>query len=808
MIDFTAACRRGTTDTAPSTAGTPTATQIAALGYGAALVSVIPPAVDLSPNSTLKPRALGKIPGKLGSEGWYGIDHLKSPSDAAQIERDCANVGLQSAHFPGLDIDVRSAKLAGFFLLLAKRRLGAAPVRLSVEPRRLLMYRTDVPFARMAMVVKWKGESHLIEMLGAKRQYLIAGTHPSGAAYRWEQPVPPVDDLTTITQAQVVAYFDEAERLLRAKGIELERIGSGKIAEAAPPQEHLLAPSVADVQRVVELIPNRETDGWERHIEMGYAIRAACGEEHKADALEIWESWNERWEGGLSVAETNEDSWRRLHPPYRVGWSWLQEQAETLGDYTSAQDEFGVDADASPPASTAGPIAGPLEELNESYAVVQVGSDVVIMQERGVEPPVFLTQTSFALRFSNREVPSAHGRPGATEPLTKAWLAWPQRREYDRVVFKPGDLDTAPDYNLWQGWAVEPSPTGSCDLFLRHLRDVVCLGEDAHAEWLLDFLAHIFVAPQQKPGVTVGLQGVQGSGKSIVGDVIGKLIGSAYHVTANTTEQVVGRFNAHLAQCLLLQAEEAFWAGNKSAEGALKHLVTGATQRIERKGIDSEEMPSFTRLFITSNEDRLWPTAIDDRRLAIFRVSDERVGDRGYFNALFAELDAGGYSKLLHTLLSRRVDIDRLRHAPRTAALVEQAEQSLSHEESWLLGLLTHGKLEGVSLPDGGVRVTASSLRDSYLRSLPARAYAKNPQSFGRFLQKQLGTTRAGSRTRVGGMLGVRTYDLEVPLLSACRVVYSARGRAAMQDWDDPDAAWVVGGEFAAIDELTEGGAA
>ena len=49
---------------------------------------------------------------------------------------------------------------------------------------------------------------------------------------------------------------------------------------------------------------------------------------------------------------------------------------------------------------------------------------------------------------------------------------------------------------------------------------------------------------------------------------------------------MTGQFNAHMASCLLLQADEAVWAGDKAAEGRLKGLITSPIQQIEAKGVD------------------------------------------------------------------------------------------------------------------------------------------------------------------------------------------------------------------------------
>ena len=52
----------------------------------------------------------------------------------------------------------------------------------------------------------------------------------------------------------------------------------------------------------------------------------------------------------------------------------------------------------------------------------------------------------------------------------------------------------------------------------------------------------------------------------------------AHHVTVAQPSELTGNFNAHLQNALLIQVEEGFWAGDKSAEGTPKNLVTSETR--------------------------------------------------------------------------------------------------------------------------------------------------------------------------------------------------------------------------------------
>jgi hypothetical protein len=444
-----------------------------------------------------------------------------------------------------------------------------------------------------------------------------------------------------------------------------------------------------------------------------------------------------------------------------------------------------------------------LVELNETYAVVQLGSSTLILQDG--EEPSFLKQSDFRLWLSNRKITVPASKEGDTKrvPLTQVWLAWEGRRQFDSVVFKPGQEDSPPgEFNLWRGWEIEPSPKGSCRRFLDHLLKIVCNGDEEHHEWLMDWLADAVQRPMgRKPGVAVGIQGYQGAGKSLVGFTIKRILGR-YVVVAEKGGHVIGRFNGHLAYCVLLQAEEAFWAGDKKGEATLKHLVTGDTLLIERKGIDSVEMPNYTRVLVTSNEDWVWPTAVGDRRFVLFKARDtyaekgaaSRKDRERYFNLLFKELENGGYAKLLHVLLTRKINDKRLRKPPRTKALEEQAIHSMTPEDAWLREVLISGTLPYATIDDdGNTHILVGRLYESYLASLGKRRYEKNEQAFGLFIKDHLprakGVPWMGGSKRFWNRKGdkVQSQRRIIKPLDECRKRYSNRGRAAPQKWPKPN---------------------
>lgn len=354
------------------------ATRLFDAGY-TALVSVIPPDAELSPNSHVQADQRGKAPGRLYPEGWGGYPwngSTPSRQEVAGWDTNGANVGLQAGYYPALDIDCSSKSLAEWVKRFALERLGDAPTRLSREPRRLMVYRTTEPFGRIALRIQARGSQNLVEFLCKDRQYLVHGRHPSGTDYRWQDAplweVKPVN-LNEVTLEQVEQFMTDMAAELAARGLEVERLGRGSVAEAPVPQEWLLAPSFEQLAEVVRLIPNREEWGWDEYIQMAYAIRAAAGPDYDDEAFDLWGEWSAQHP--RHDPATDEHEWPKIKPPCRVGWNWLQERAAQFSEYMPAQDEFESDPalEGKEPPSTpdVGPVVTPIS-LSDEWAVEQI----------------------------------------------------------------------------------------------------------------------------------------------------------------------------------------------------------------------------------------------------------------------------------------------------------------------------------------------------------------------------------------------------------------------------------------------------
>lgn len=339
-----------------------------------------------------------------------------------------------------------------------------------------------------------------------------------------------------------------------------------------------------------------------------------------------------------------------------------------------------------------------VDKWNKDHAHVLAGGKSVVLQEfqtaDGYTDFKLLSSATFHEWNAEHKITMKVGEKDVTLQETAIWMKSPLRRKYQDIGFFPNS-DRPGFYNLWRGFAVEPRK-GDCSKFLAHMRDNVCRGDPGLYAWAMGWMADIFQRPALKSGTSLALRGPQGVGKTKVGDVIGSLLGMPHARLVADPRFITGRFNSHMISLLLLHADEAFWAGDKKAEGKLKDLVTGANHPIEFKGKEVFWIHNYIRLLVTGNADWQVPAGFEERRFAIFDVGEDHIQDGAYFAAIDAEMAAGGREALLFHLLNE-VDCKavNLRQIPHTEALVEQKLETASPMHGWWLDVLKRGVLPG-----------------------------------------------------------------------------------------------------------------
>lgn len=345
----------------------------------------------------------------------------------------------------------------------------------------------------------------------------------------------------------------------------------------------------------------------------------------------------------------------------------------------------------------------PFDKLNATYAFVVAGGGSHILFETTDHEAKYKLEHLASGTFHAKHAAEVIQVGKSSKPITEEWMRWKGRRSYDGLVFMPGLTAPTRFYNLWRGFAVEPYDGTHPHLhpghravldFLDHVRLNVCAADDRLNGWLVRFFAQMVQRPWEKPLVALVFRGGKGVGKGVVVRTVSALLGGHALLTSNR-RYLVGNFNGHLENLLLFTLDEAFWSGDKQAEGQLKDLITGDHHVIEHKGKEPYTVANRTRIAIIGNEDWLVPASHDERRFAVFDVGDGRKQDRLFFQSMREGMEAGGYRLLLRYLLDLDLAGFDFNAAPLTAGLADQKHASLDAFASWWLACLTDGKLVG-----------------------------------------------------------------------------------------------------------------
>jgi len=329
------------------------------------------------------------------------------------------------------------------------------------------------------------------------------------------------------------------------------------------------------------------------------------------------------------------------------------------------------------------PPLDPLTELQRGFCIAKMGGDLFVIDRDEVSAVLAGTSSQEVSYYRSSAANRLLGRclenlPVASRPAPVIAAFWvnPATLVYDATAFSPVP-QPATTLNYWVGSTVDPV-AGDWSLVSDFLRDIICAGEPAAYEYLLNYLAHALQRPEDKPGVMIVLIGGQGTGKGSFFRLLSALWPRTT-LQVSAAEHVVGGFNAALERNYLVLMDEAFFAGDKKSSDRLKSMITEPTITVEQKHQPRRTLASFHRFFAATNHNHFGQVDADDRRHVVLRVSDDRKGNPDYWDGLYAALDDSAVIAAVADFLTHR-DISgfKVRARPQTAALMGQKLRSLS----------------------------------------------------------------------------------------------------------------------------------
>jgi len=466
------------------------------------------------------------------------------------------------------------------------------------------------------------------------------------------------------------------------------------------------------------------------------------------------------------------DNWNdNCQPP----WGIDQLQIKIENAFSYAQNKGGVDSPESDFEATEQDSLNPIQKLNEKFSFIVMGGKSTILKhhKNGVD---YMTVGAFHDLLKAETLWTGGGR---LRQLSELWMASPDRATYDTIQLLPERITPPGVYNLWRGFACKPlgkdeEPTAEMlegvAMFKEHAFENVCFSDEDLYNWLFGYFAHLIQKPWEKPLVALVFKGEKGVGKNALIDRIGNLLGAHYQLTSNK-RYITSNFNQHLASLLLFVLDEAFWSGDKQAEGILKDLITGGKHLIEQKGREMYSTENILRLCIIGNEEWLVPASQDERRFAVFNVGKKRQKDRAFFSKMAHLIDKkGGNRLLLSELKAFNLNTIEVNEAPDTVGLLEQKIESLNPIHSWWLDCLREATILSLDFcpQDWPKEVGREMLRKAYLthaRQRGIRSWLPDASTFGRYFQKAIPEIETKRVSGEGGRQ--RVYCL--PPLGECR---------------------------------------
>ena len=373
----------------------------------------------------------------------------------------------------------------------------------------------------------------------------------------------------------------------------------------------------------------------------------------------------------------------------------------------------------------------------------------------------FVPPEQFKLEIQNIFVKPSGSASAKAIPAEKFWKESPLRHERT-IVFKPGGTTEPHEFNLWRGFGVEAHEGWQKQRrLLRHIREVICRRDWEKFKYLIRYLAWAVQNPDKHSGVVIMLKSrKQGTGKSTLGKVMLDIFGP-HGALIDDKERLLGRFTDWLENVCFVLAEEILWAGDHKAADKLKSLITGDTIQIERKFGSCWQIPNRLKTIATTNHDHAIAAGVRDRRNVVFDVSDDRVGDRAWFDCLYRDLAAGGTSEFLYLLKHVQLGGWHPREILKTAETTEQQRMSGDSVSQWSQACIIADAIIGAGrgsygsdiTHDLGTPISFEALREAYtgfcrqnsLRALSTDGFGKacadmfGPRKRLRALQSTIG---------------------------------------------------------------------
>jgi len=148
----------------------------------------------------------------------------------------------------------------------------------------------------------------------------------------------------------------------------------------------------------------------------------------------------------------------------------------------------------------------------------------------------------------------------------------------------------------------------------------LCGGDDEHAMYFHRYIAQLFQDLNKKVPICIIFKGKQGTGKNMILDALGNMMGNCHYITSSKPNDFFGEHAEGFCNKLLVNLNEAEGKDTFDFEGRIKSFITEDTITINPKNVRPSTIRNVARTIITTNKTN--PVPIDvkskDRRYVVY----------------------------------------------------------------------------------------------------------------------------------------------------------------------------------------------
>tara|TARA_R100001163_G_C5066052_1_gene204264 strand:+ start:1271 stop:3643 length:2373 start_codon:yes stop_codon:yes gene_type:complete len=228
---------------------------------------------------------------------------------------------------------------------------------------------------------------------------------------------------------------------------------------------------------------------------------------------------------------------------------------------------------------------------------------------------------------------TSHGRE---IQFIEEWEKDPKQRIYERYEFIPfnEDLEEIDDdiYNLFQGF--NKNIRAEYDHEKRdeivgpfiELVNTQCEDNEKNGKYFLYNVSNMIKEPRKRSGICIIFKGKQGTGKTFLLDIIGRLLGEEDHyLSSSDTQDFFGPHAEGFCKKLLVNLNECEGKDTFNLEGRIKSFITDKTIILNPKNCRPTKINNYARTIVTTNKPNPLPIDVKskDRRYVVFETSDK-----------------------------------------------------------------------------------------------------------------------------------------------------------------------------------------